>query len=192
MSLPGEAAVNFAIKQFAEKENPTLCDLNHVKAVSQAQERLIEYIAKSQGMSFDQLIKEEHQSERLAKFMTTYGDPRPHSLCACHAIISGKHPAAVPVRAVMAWVKMRIDFPLNGSWLPCNTAAKPHMPKHLKNAVAHSRIHRTGYYRWLSTLIDLTTIKNHKMLVEVLRKVRFQLETSTFPSYVMLPASQLR
>lgn len=143
-------------------------------------------------MSFDELMNETRDSARLAAFMTANGDPRPRKLCDCHAIISGKDPRAVPIRAVMAWVAMRIDFPLNGTWLPKNTAAKVHMPKHLSKAVPHSRIHRNNYYRWLADLVNPRTIKDDKSLASTLKRVRFMLETSSFPGYVMLPAGANR
>lgn len=191
MALPHDDVVNNAITCFANKEAPSLLDWNHLKALSQIQQRLITYEAKGREMSFEELMSEVHDSSRLARFMTINGDPRPNKLCDCHAIIAGKDPRSIPMRAIMAWVKMRIDFPLNGAWLPHNTAAKPHMPRKLNKAIPHSRIHRNGYYRWLSTLIDQSRIKDDKSLGQTLKEIRFKLETSTFPSYVMLRADQL-
>lgn len=191
MPLPHESIVNRAIRQFAQKEIPSLLDWNHIKVLSQVQEGLIKYEAKGRGMTFEQLLSEAHDSGNLANYMTANGDPRSHRLCHCHAIISGTHPRAAPLRAVMAWVKMRIDFPLNGVWLPCNTAAKIHMPRHLSKAVSHSRIHRNGYYIWLTTFVNQTLIKDDKTLAQALSKAKFHLETGTFPGYVMLRADQL-
>ncbi len=191
MPLPHEHVVNHAIRNFADKEKPSLLDWNHLKVISQIQQGLVAYEAKGRGMSFEQLIRSEHDSSRLARHMAANGDPRPSKHCDCHAIIAGKDPRSVPMRAIMAWVKMRIDFPLNGAWLPHNTAAKPHMPRKLSNAVPHSRIHRNGYYRWLGTVIDQSLIKDDKSLANALRTIRFKLETSSFPSYVMLRADQL-
>lgn len=191
MTLPHEHVVNHAINNFAKKDKPSLLDWNHLKVVSQIQQGLITYEAEGRGMTFEQLISEAHDSSRLARHMSADGDPRPNKHCDCHAIIAGKDPRAVPMRGIMAWVKMRVDFPLNGAWLPHNTAAKPQMPRHLSRAVPHSRIHRNGYYRWLGTLIDQTRIKDDRALAQTLRDIRFKLETSTFPSYVMLRANQL-
>jgi hypothetical protein len=191
MTLPHENVVKYSIQAFAAKENPTMLDWNHLKAISQVQKGLIEYEALSRNMSFEQLLNEAHDSSRLARHMSIMGDYRPHDLCECHAIIAGKDPRSIPMRAVMAWTKMRIDFPLNGAWLPKNTAAKPQMPKRLAAAVPHSRIHRNGYYRWLATIIDQSTIKDEKSLANALKLIRFKLETSSFPSYVMLRADQL-
>ncbi|MAR92749.1 MAG: hypothetical protein CML06_17985 [Pseudomonadales bacterium] len=191
MTLPHEHVVNHAINNFAKKDKPSLLDWNHLKVVSQIQQGLIAYEAEGRGMTFEQLINEAHDSSRLARHMAANGDPRPSQHCDCHAIIAGKDPRAVPMRGIMAWVKMRVDFPLNGAWLPHNTAAKPKMPRHLSKAVPHSRIHRNGYYRWLGTLIDQTRIKDDRTLAQTLRDIRFKLETSTFPSYVMLRADQL-
>lgn len=191
MSLPYDNVVNHAITRFADKENPTLLDFNHLKNISQVQQGLVTYEAQGKGMTFEQLINEAHDSSRLARHMAANGDPRPSQHCDCHAIIAGKDPRAIPMRGIMAWVKMRIDFPANGAWLPHNTAAKPQMPRHLSNAVPHSRIHRKGYYQWLGTLIDQSRIKDDKSLALALREIRFKLETCTFPSFVMLRADQL-
>lgn len=191
MPLPHEHIVNHAIASFAKRENPSLLEFNHLKVLSQVQQGLVAYEAQGRGMTFEQLINEEHDSSRLARHMAANGDPRPSQHCDCHAIIAGKDPRAVPMRGIMAWVKMRIDFPLNGAWLPHNTAAKPKMPRHLSNAVPHSRIHRNGYYQWLGTLIDQSRIKDDKSLAQTLRDIRFKLETCSFPSYVMLRADQL-
>lgn len=190
-SQPIASAINTAIRNFAGKDLPTLLDWHHLKSLSQVQTGLVEYEARGRGMNFEQLLAEEHDSARLAKHMTANGDARPHTLCHCHAIISGGDPRAIPMRAVLAWLKMRIDFPANGVWLPMNTAALKSMSGKLKNAVPHSRIHRKGYYRWLATLIDQSRIKDDQSLAMTLKDIRFKLETRTFPSYVMLPANQL-
>lgn len=79
-------------------------------------------------MTFEQLMTESHDCKRLARNMSANGDPRPSQKGDCHAIIAGKDPRSVPLRAVMAWVKTRIDSPLNGDWLPHITAAKPICP----------------------------------------------------------------
>ncbi len=192
MPLPHQTAVQAAIKMFQNKKNPTIADLHHVKVVAQVQEQLIEYEARSKGMTAQQLIAEKHDPGLMAKFMSAIGDPRPHELCHCHAIISGSHPNAAPLRAVMGLVKVKIDLPANGSWLPKNTAAVTQMPKHLKRAVPHSRIHRTGYYLWLASFINIDLITDERTLKQALKKARFHLETSSFPSYVMLPARLLR
>ncbi len=191
MSLPHEQVITHAINTFASKETPSLLDWNHLKVLSQVQKGLVEYEAQGRGMSFEQLINEVHDSSRLAKHMGANSDPRPSQHCDCHAIIAGKDPRAVPMRALLAWLKVRVDHPVNGAWLPHNTAAKPHMPRHLSKAVPHSRIHRNGYYRWLGTLIDQVRITDDKSLANTLREIRFKLETSSFPSYVMLRADQL-
>lgn len=191
MALFHDSIVNRAIDRFAKDDNPSLLQWNQLKSLSQVQKNLIAYEASSRSMSFEQLIDEAHDSSRLARHMSTHGDPRPTSNCDCHAIVAGSDPRAVPLRAVLAWLKLRIDMPFNGVWLPHNTAAVPTMPSYLRKAVPHSRIHRNGYYRWLATLIDVSLIKDSQTLVKTLKDIRFKLETSTFPGYVMLKANEL-
>ncbi|SMF26973.1 A nuclease family of the HNH/ENDO VII superfamily with conserved AHH [Alteromonadaceae bacterium Bs31] len=193
MGLTHSVATNHAIAQFAKQGTPSLLDWHRVKSVSTVQCRLLEYEAAGQCMDFNQLLEEQHKSGLLAQHMQAMGEPRPHKECHCHAIISGAHPKAAAQRAIMAWVKMRVDFPANGSWLPRNTAAKKVMPSNLKRAVPHSRIHRNNYYDWLDTLINTNTITSAddgKALKDILRTIRTKLETSTFPSSVMKPAGQ--
>lgn len=135
-------------------------------------------------MTEDQLKQEAHESATLAKHMEATGDPRPNSYCHAHAIISGAHTKAAPLRAVMAFHKCRIDDSINGCWLASDTKAKMLVPNWLKNGIAHSRIHRHNYYFWLKGIINLDLIINDQKLVEILRIVEFRLQTSSFPDYV--------
>ena len=183
--------VERAIGNFANIERPTNCDLNHVSVIAQCQERLNDYRARAKDMTPEELEDEEHNSALLGRFMTTSGESRPHPLCDAHAIISGRHTGAARVRAVLAWFQRRIDDPINGCWLPRNTEAKLQIPSYLSNAVAHSRIHRKGYYRWLQNLVNLTTIQSEQGLEEILRMVKHHLQHSTFPCDVMLPAHKV-
>ena len=184
--------VERAVQDFAKIEKPSINDLNRVGTIAQCEERLNEYRAKGKNMTPEELEDEEHKSALLGQFMTSTGNPRPHPLCDAHAIVSGGHTGAARVRAVLAWFQRRIDDPINGCWLPRNTAAKKQMPKSLVQAVPHSRIHRKGYYRWLENIISLTTVQNEQALEDTLRFVSHQLQHSTFPSYVMLPAHKVR
>lgn len=97
-------------------------------------------------MSPEELENEVHNSQRLGEFMAITGEPRPNRLCDPHAIISGGHTLAGELRGILAWFERRIDDPVNGCWLPRNTAAVKSMPRQLQNAVPHSRIHRIKYY----------------------------------------------
>lgn len=191
MRYPQNTVINRAIDRFAKNDQPTLLQWNQLRSLSQVQKNLIAYEAKAKKMTFEELINENHDPSRLARHMTVHGDPRPTPNCDCHAIVAGNDPRSVPLRAVFAWLQMRIDMPFNGTWLPRNTAASSLMPAYLRKAVPHSRIHRTGYYRWLGTLIDYNLIKDSQTLVRTLKDIRFKLETSSFPSYVMLKASEL-
>ena len=86
--------------------------------------------------------------------------------------------------------RRRIDDPINGCWLPHNTAAKSHMPERLKNAVPHSRIHRHHYYGWLRSVLRSNRIKSQADLDKLLVGVSFRLQTGSLPQEVMLLADQ--
>lgn len=126
-------------------------------------------------MSQEELGAERHDSAKLAEHMAIIGDPRPHPLTECHALIAGKHPQAAPLRAIMAKRNRRIDDYINGCWLPKNTAAKSQMPRRLTNAVSYRRIHRTNYFMWLRSIITLASAKTPQELDRLLTHVAFRL-----------------
>lgn len=173
------------VDNFAMLENPTLADLNRVKVEAQVQFGIEQYRAGAIDIDEIELEAERHDSARLARHLEEACDPRPNKYCHAHAIVAGKHPEAVKLRAVLAWRKMRIDDPHNGCWLPQNTAAKVHMPKRLSNAVPHSRIHRFNYYFWLNTRITLASAPTFEALAHILGLVESALQNSAFPDYVM-------
>lgn len=177
--------IEHAIDTFANSDSPGTSDLNAVKVTAQIESKLDLYRAAAQNMSVDDLEDETHQSARLAEFMAATGDPRPHDLCHAHAIISGAHKNAAELRAMMAWLTLRIDDPDNGCWLPKNTAAKAVMPQHLRNAVPHSRIHRFNYYFWLNRLVNPAATDTQDKLRDVLKMVGLRLQAGTQPPYVM-------
>lgn len=170
---------------FSKLESPSQSDLNKVKMEAQVHYRIELYRNGADAMEIEELELEKHLSARLGQHLEDSGDKRPNCKCHAHAIVAGKHPHAVELRSVLAWLGMRIDDPENGCWLPENTAALKEMPSRLKNAVPHSRIHRYNYYFWLRSLITLSLTPNIDRLNTVLRLIECQLQNSAFPTYVM-------
>lgn len=170
---------------FANKETVSQLDLNQVMIVSQVEAGLDKYRLDVEGMKQKELRDEEHQSKRLADHLEQAGDPRPHDRCHAHAIVSGAHRTAAPLRAILARQKVRIDDTYNGCWLPANTAALAVMPSRLSNAVPHSRIHRYNYYFWLGTHINLTRTPTTDDLKYTLKTIGLQLQAGAQPDYVL-------
>ena len=183
--------VDREVDRFAAQENPTQHDLNRVDVAAQIQQGIDRYRAKAANMSFDDFMNEKHRSRRLGKMMACAGEPRPSKRCDAHAIVSGGHRFSAVSRAVMAWCGMRIDDPHNGCWLPRGEEDKPHMPPHLRKAVAHNRIHRDAYYDWLRTVINRTSVKGTDDLIRVLRMVKTRLQSSALPPRVIPPARKV-
>ena len=177
--------VEISIDQYAALENPTQGHLNYVKVVAQVEQQLDVY--RMRGNKFDEetLQAEEHQSKVLGAFMAATGDPRPNEHCHAHAIVSGAHKDAAELRATIAWLKLRIDDPHNGCWLPRDTAAKVKMPERLRNAIPHSRIHRYNYYFWLNRVINPVATETKEKLIEALNMVEMRLQKGKTPPYVM-------
>jgi len=175
----------YSIDTFAKLENPTESDLAYVATIASVQAGIDQYRAAATNMSSDQLEDEKHDSDRLSRYLMAVSGCKRPARCHAHAIISGGHKEAAKLRAVLAWLKLRIDDPDNGCWLPENTAATPHPL--FKNAVPHSRIHRYNYYKWLQSIITLQNMKTQDRLRTALRLVGRQLQARTFPPDVMLP-----
>lgn len=174
------------IDSFAKLESPTEADLARVAVAASVQAGIDQYRAAAAKMSLDQLEEEKHCSDRLARhLMAEAGTAHRPARCHAHAIVSGGHKEAAKLRAVLAWLKLRIDDPDNGCWLPENTAATPHPL--FKNAIPHSKIHRYNYYKWLQTIITIQNMKTQDRLRAALKLIARQLQERTFPPDVMLP-----
>ncbi|MES2674458.1 MAG: AHH domain-containing protein [Pseudomonadota bacterium] len=174
--------VDLAIDEFAKLEKPTVADLNRVKTQASIQNGIDRYRIGAVGMSDKQLETERHSSKRMACYMTASTDARPSSYCDCHAIVSGKHESAAPMRAIMAWCLMRIDDPRNGCWLPRNWDARPHMPSWLKGAVPHQGLHNPEYYQWMATTINIRFIGGLDDLIVALKMIRTNLQGGSLRS----------
>lgn len=178
--------VERAEQAFATRSSVSTQDLISVAITAQVESILDTYRMNAEEMSRKELREEEHQSARLASHLKAVGDPRPNNQCHAHAIVSGYHRNAAPMRAILARLKLRIDDPYNGCWLPENTAALAHMPSRLRNAVPHSRIHRFNYYFWLNSIINLTQTPTSDDLKYTLKTVGLQLQAGAQPEYVMM------
>lgn len=176
--------VDRAIVDFAKIENPTVADLNVVRAQANVQIGIEKYRVNALSMTERERLEERHNSGNMADYMEAFTDPRPHSECHCHAIISGGHSEAAVLRAVMAWLAMRIDDPRNGCWLPRNTAVRSKMPRWLRNAIPHSRTHRKTYYRWLEDNISFTSTLD--ALILKLRMIRICLQQGNVRADILL------
>lgn len=182
---PPFSHVERLLADFAKKDKPTIADFAAVGNLGVMYDKLDQYRIQAMQMSTRQLESERHKSYRLADHMRRSGDPRPSSRTDCHAIVSGGMQRAIQIRALMAWLKVRIDDPVNGCWLPRDWADRPHMPNHLRSAVPHKRIHHMRYYAWLNRLIDPTMIKTTGQLINRLRMTRSFLQSGAVPPGVM-------
>lgn len=177
--------VDLAIESFMLIEKPTSADIAVLRTQASIQNSIDTYRIDALNMTEKERLNECHKSNELAKHMTLASDPKPHPLCHCHAIIAGAHSESAVLRAVLAWVGMRIDDPRNGCWLPRNTAARAHMPLWLRNSIPHSRIHRKSYYRWVEGHISITLSPNIEALTTKLRMIRSFLQNGILPGEIL-------
>lgn len=169
------------IDRVSNQENePTAADLNNVVVAAQIQSGIEKYRAEANSMTTVGLRDEEHNSQRLGEHLAETGNRRP-ARCHAHAIVAGKHHHAAVLRTIMARLKIRIDDPDNGCWLPENTAATPHPA--FPAAVPHSRIHRYNYFFWIR--MRLSSIRKDVLFRAGLQEIARHLHQRTFPSYVI-------
>lgn len=180
-----QTKVDWLIADFAKKDKPSIADFMRLRTIGGLYDRLDNYRAQANHMTEQALKAEKHVPRRLASNMARGGDPRPSSRCDAHAMISGAHSDSVVLRAVMAWLKMRIDDPHNGCWLPRDWADRAFMPNYLRNAVPHRRIHTQSYYDWLSSRIAPQLMRTPEQLINALRLARVMLQSGNVPPNVM-------
>lgn len=185
VQAPIFSRVDRVLADFAKNDKPTIADFAAVQALGSFYDKLDNYRIEANAMSDPVLKSERHKSSRLAEHMALGGEGRPSSRCDCHAIISGGHKKAILVRAVMAWLKLRIDDPWNGCWLPRDWEDRAYMPKHLKAAVPHKRIHHEHYYDWLGGRINFMQINTAEKLIFALNQIRRALQSGAVPPEVM-------
>ncbi len=182
---PPQSPVERLLADFAQKDKPTIADFMVLENMGKIYDRLDRYRAEAKNMTRLELESETHSSRRLGRNLRRAGDFCPSPQCDAHAIISGGHRYAIVVRGVMSWLKMRIDDPHNGCWLPRDWEDRNHMPNHLRNAVPHRRIHTENYYDWLRKRINPQMIRSPEQLINALRLIRVMLQTGNVPPNVM-------
>lgn len=125
------------------------------------------------GKSGAFLLTERHNSSRLGLFLRADGHPKPGVGWEAHHLISGAHEEAAGARVHLANknVKIRIDDPGNGSWLP--KERKFAWNSIYPNAIPHENIHRYRYYQWVEQL--LSGAPNEGLTRAVLNTIRTQL-----------------
>lgn len=162
--------LDHAIDKYAEGR---VDDLNYVVTQGRIQSGLDRYRAKIAGKTPAWIERERHYPARLARHLEQTGQPRPAN-CNPHAIISGGHTKAASSRAILARLKLGIDDPYNGCWLPKDLSVMPHPA--MPNAVPHANLHCGEYYDWVDTRINPIRIKNRNILVHELKLIGRQLQ----------------
>ncbi|WP_444994866.1 AHH domain-containing protein [Aliikangiella sp. IMCC44359] len=182
---PEHTHIEKLLVEFSNIEKPTAADFAAFTTRGLICDNLDKYRLKAAKMTRKELINEKHNSSRLARHMMRAGDSRPSKYCDCHAIISGSREEAMSMRLILAWLKVRIDDPHNGCWLPRDWEHRNYMPNYLRKAVPHCRIHHREYYQWLGRFINQTLTQTPKQLIHSLRMARAALQSGSVPPSVM-------
>jgi hypothetical protein len=174
--------------------------LNHISCLASVDATLLKYYEEASDWKTIDFRNENHCSTKLGKNMERAGKKNPYpprpgkpheapNRIEAHHIIPGddkRFEKAVVLRARLARAKVRSDDPDNGVWLPKTPRDKhPDFPK----AVPHRRIHREGYYRFLSGIF--LRERSPVMFRVKLNLVGQQLQAGDTPDWMMLPKNQL-
>ena len=174
--------------------------LAYIECLAQVDAGLMKYREDAKGWKTSNFAREAGNSELLGKNLGMNGMPcpipkkpgkkaeAPDRVEAHHIIPSNdnRFPKAATLRARLARAKVRIDDADNGVWLP--KTSRDRLPAH-KQALPHRRIHREGYYRFLSGMF--ITEKNSFMFRIKLSTVATMLQNGDVPEWVMLPKHML-
>ncbi len=193
IELYGEAPKDMTPQQECAK-------LAYIDCLAQVEAGLMQYREEAKGWKTSAFAREMGNSELLGKNLAMNGKPcpiprkpgkktdAPDRVEAHHIIPSNdnRFPKASTLRARLARIKVRIDDADNGVWLP--KTSRDRLPKH-KQALPHRRIHREGYYRFLSGIF--ATEKNSFMFRIKLSTVATMLQNGDVPEWVMLPKHML-
>lgn len=134
---------------------------------------MVQFRNDALGMSFEELFRERHSSRQLGMHLRIDKQPRPGARWEAHHIVSGYHKEAIPAREILADddIKIRIDDPDNGCWMPKTKAdARPTI---YPNAIGHNRIHRQRYYDWIYRVME--SMETEVQVRAFLNTVRTQL-----------------
>jgi len=204
-----QTALDRAIELFAERDSQKsheklsqqrFChqELGHIKVLAQIEAGLARYREEakavdicSQGQaSFKatskDLREEQHCSEMLGKHLRAVGKPKPDDRVDAHAMVAGKHVEAAEIRAVMARLRIRVDDPDNGMWMPRRSKDTPHWA--FPACPPHSRIHRYNYYFWVRS--HLLHLADEMLFRKTLQLMAKQLHEGHYPDYVMMRKGQ--
>lgn len=174
--------------------------LDHISCLASVDASLLKYREEAKDWKTIDFRNEQHCSSNLGKNMTRAGkinpfpakpsspNEAPNRIEAHHIIPGddGRFEKAVLLRARLARANVRVDDPNNGVWLP--KTQRDRLPAH-PDAVPHRRIHREGYYRFLSGIF--LREKNAVMFRVKLNLVGSQLLAGDTPDWMMLPKNQL-
>ncbi len=180
----------------AEEQNM----VNYITCLASVNAQIMNYRKAGQDWRTKQFTAENGDSAKLGRNLTLAGKANPYAtrggqaaqvpnrVEARHIIPAsdGRFEKAIVLRARLGRAKIRIDDPDNGVWLP--KGKRDRLPGY-SNAVPHRRIHREGYYRFLSNIF--LTERNKTMFRVKLNAVAASLKTGDVPDWMMLPKNQL-
>ncbi|MCL6269346.1 AHH domain-containing protein [Sansalvadorimonas sp. 2012CJ34-2] len=192
--IPAKIKLEYALQRYEDHirsagDNPTTEQTRHlerermhVEAFADLTHKLEEYYGIVDSPQYD-IYQDEHQSQRLGENMRAVGRPKPTERYDAHAIVSGSHDRAALSRVKMARLRVGLDDPDNGAWLPRRGHdAKGSRCWATPGAIPHSRIHRKSYYNWITRQVSPVT--NRDVLKQRLRTTGARLESGDIPANI--------
>ena len=153
------------------------------------QESLNVYREKCENSTRSQLsVEEHHPTDKLARYLTAVGEPKPTQMHEAHHIICGKGRFR---QAIMLRARLNlhlhgigINDPVNGTWL-INFAQNKEQDWATADAPAHRKIHRFNYETWIGANLGVRNNLNKVNFLNNLRNIKVKIKTGNMPPTVL-------
>ncbi|XQW86705.1 AHH domain-containing protein [Thalassotalea piscium] len=164
-----------------EKERIT----GHVKI----QESLRVYRKNNADADLVELAEEKHHpTDKLARYLTAIGEPKPTTMHEAHHIICGKgkfrQAMLLEARFNLHICGIGINDPLNGAWL-INFVKNKDQDWATPKAPSHRKIHRYNYETWIGNTLAPSVQLNKEQFFNRLRDVKIKIKTGKMPAKVL-------
>lgn len=161
---------------------------DRISSISIAQAALAEYRDESSKATIEKLTNEEHHpTNKLAKFLTAIGEPKPTPNHEAHHIIPGVGRfdkfAILSARLNFHLVGFGINDPINGTWL-INFMKNKDIDWATESAPAHRKLHRYNYESWIGINLGGQRKPNKEQFSRRLSSMKTHIKTGTLPNSI--------
>jgi len=190
---PDEALLKKLTADYTHLQN----EKKRIESIVIAQSFLEAYREDCDSSTAENLSKEAHHpTDKISRFLTAIGEPKPTENHEAHHIILGKgrfNPIAIyRARLNLHLLGIGINDPINGTWL-INFEKNKKFDWATEKAPAHRKLHRHNYESWIGSTLGYVLGKemDKDKFINKLRAVKVKIKTGTLPSKIFEPKDEL-